>query len=138
MATAQVPASTSAAEGPVDASTLGVATKSVLSNGAANGSAPAPEHVDGSTTKPSQDTSTPDANDATGDFSGNVDTNNDLPSQATLKAVESTILLDEHGKSRPFKAIYTGANVTRRVLVIFVRHFFCGVSLSYDGFSAIQ
>ncbi|MCG8388066.1 MAG: hypothetical protein MJA30_21135 [Cytophagales bacterium] len=38
------------------------------------------------------------------------------------------IVLDRLGKSHQFKTLYTGKNVARRVLVVFVRHFFCGVS----------
>lgn len=61
------------------------------------------------------------------DFEGELATNNDLPSAATLKKIEKYIVLDRHGKSHPFKTLYTGSNVARRVLIIFVRHFFCGV-----------
>ncbi|SPJ85672.1 uncharacterized protein FTOL_11454 [Fusarium torulosum] len=60
------------------------------------------------------------------DFEGELATNNDLPSAATLKKIEKYIVLDRHGKSHPFKTLYTGSNVARRVLIIFVRHFFCG------------
>lgn len=61
------------------------------------------------------------------DFEGELATNNDIPSAATLKKIENYIVLDRHGKSHPFKTLYTGSNVARRVLIIFVRHFFCGV-----------
>ncbi|KAF5584175.1 fmHP [Fusarium subglutinans] len=60
------------------------------------------------------------------DFEGELATNNDLPSVETLKKIENYIVLDRHGKSHPFKTLYTGSNVARRVLIIFVRHFFCG------------
>ncbi|KAF4963776.1 hypothetical protein FSARC_8259 [Fusarium sarcochroum] len=60
------------------------------------------------------------------DFEGELATNNDIPSVATLKKIENYIVLDRHGKSHPFKSLYTGSNVARRVLIIFVRHFFCG------------
>ncbi|KAF5662228.1 peroxiredoxin 2 family [Fusarium heterosporum] len=60
------------------------------------------------------------------DFEGELATNNDIPSAATLKKIEKYIVLDRHGKSHPFKTLYTGSNVARRVLIIFVRHFFCG------------
>lgn len=62
------------------------------------------------------------------DFAGEVETNNDLPSQATLRKLENHTVLDADGKSHTFKSIYSGHNVARRVLVIFIRHFFCGVS----------
>lgn len=60
------------------------------------------------------------------DFEGELATNNDLPSAETLNKIENYIVLDRHGKSHPFKTLYTGSNVARRVLIIFVRHFFCG------------
>ncbi|RGP73395.1 peroxiredoxin 2 family [Fusarium longipes] len=60
------------------------------------------------------------------DFEGELATNNEIPSLETLKKIENYIVLDRHGKSHPFKTLYTGSNVARRVLIIFVRHFFCG------------
>jgi hypothetical protein len=66
--------------------------------------------------------------DSTIEFEGDVNTNNDLPTQATLNKIENLPILDKDGKSLPFKNLYTGPGVTRRVLIIFVRHFFCGVS----------
>ena len=63
------------------------------------------------------------------DFAGDVDTNNVLPTQALLSKIEAYPVLDRDGKSIPFKSLYTGPNVTRRVLLIFVRHFYCGVRL---------
>ncbi|EFQ35083.1 hypothetical protein CGRA01v4_11740 [Colletotrichum graminicola] len=60
------------------------------------------------------------------DFEGEIQTNNDLPTPETLKKIENYVVLDRHGKSHPFKSLYTGRNVARRVLIIFVRHFFCG------------
>lgn len=62
------------------------------------------------------------------DFQGEVLTNNDLPSQETIRRIGDYIVLDRHGKTHTFKSLYTGRNVARRVLIIFVRHFFCGVS----------
>jgi hypothetical protein len=71
-----------------------------------------------------------DAVDHTSEFTGEVDTNNTLPSAEMISKVENLPVLDKDGRSIPFKSLYTGPNVARRVLVIFVRHFFCGVSLS--------
>ncbi|KAI1823412.1 hypothetical protein F4861DRAFT_531624 [Xylaria intraflava] len=65
------------------------------------------------------------------DFEGDVETNNELPSQATLSAIENYTVLDRDGKTHPFKSLYSGHNVARRVLVIFVRHFFCGNCQEY-------
>lgn len=61
------------------------------------------------------------------DFEGELATNNELPSPETLRKIENYIVLDRHGKTHTFKSLYSGSNVARRVLVIFVRHFFCGV-----------
>ncbi|KAA8565298.1 hypothetical protein EYC84_011021 [Monilinia fructicola] len=65
------------------------------------------------------------------EFVGDVETNNELPSQEMLRKVESMIVLDKDGKARPFKSLYSGPNVARRVLVIFIRHFFCGNCQEY-------
>ncbi|KAG4414717.1 hypothetical protein IFR04_012151 [Cadophora malorum] len=71
------------------------------------------------------------SHDASADFSGEVNTNNNIPSQETLKRVENFPILDQDGRSIPFKNLYTGPNVTRRVLVIFIRHFYCGNCQEY-------
>ncbi|OBT70419.1 hypothetical protein VE03_00022 [Pseudogymnoascus sp. 23342-1-I1] len=65
------------------------------------------------------------------DFAGDVDTNNIIPSQSTLSKIEDYPVLDRDGKSVPFKSLYTGPNVPRRVLLIFVRHFYCGNCQQY-------
>lgn len=62
------------------------------------------------------------------DFQGEVLTDNELPSEETIRRIGDYIVLDRHGKTHTFKSLYTGRNVARRVLIIFVRHFFCGVS----------
>lgn len=64
------------------------------------------------------------------DFDEELSTTNELPSAEVQKMIEEYIVLDSHGKSRTFKSLYMGGNVARRVLVIFIRHFFCGVSLA--------
>ncbi|KAI8630011.1 hypothetical protein F5Y19DRAFT_67924 [Xylariaceae sp. FL1651] len=65
------------------------------------------------------------------DFQGEVQTNNDIPTLQTLRTIESYTVLDRNGKTHPFKSLYSGRNVARRVLVIFVRHFFCGNCQEY-------
>lgn len=65
------------------------------------------------------------------DFQGEVLTNNELPSAETIRRIGDYIVLDRHGKTHTFKSLYTGRNVARRVLIIFVRHFFCGVSSTF-------
>ncbi|KAH0593113.1 hypothetical protein MHUMG1_09115 [Metarhizium humberi] len=65
------------------------------------------------------------------DFDGEVTTNNVLPSAETIKSIEDYIVLDRDGKSKTFKSLYSGNNVARRVLVVFIRHFFCGNCQEY-------
>ncbi|WQF88833.1 Putative peroxiredoxin-like 2A/B/C, Thioredoxin-like superfamily [Colletotrichum destructivum] len=60
------------------------------------------------------------------DFDGEIQTNNDLPTPQILKKIEKYVVLDRHGKSHTFKSLYSGRNAARRVLIIFIRHFFCG------------
>lgn len=62
------------------------------------------------------------------DFQGSVLSNDDLPSPETIRRIGEYTVLDRYGKSHTFKSLYTGRSVARRVLVIFVRHFYCGVS----------
>ena len=72
----------------------------------------------------------PKAETTAGDFDGDIKVSNKLPTIAELKKVADLPVLDADGQSQPFKNIYSGEKATRRVLVIFVRHFFCGVSIS--------
>lgn len=60
-----------------------------------------------------------------------INTNNDLPTRETLQKIQDFPILDQDGKVVPFKTLYTGPNVTRRVLIIFIRHFFCGNCQEY-------
>ena len=79
--------------------------------------------------------STPQHDDFSGtnplDFSGSVDSTNELPSASTLARIGNYMVLDRDGKSHPFRTLYTGKHVARRVLVIFVRHFYCGNCQEY-------
>lgn len=83
----------------------------------------------GSSPRPSIQTDFDDDDVNPADFQGEVLTNDELPSPETVRRIEDYIVLDKHGKTHTFKSLYTGRNVARRVLIIFVRHFFCGVSL---------
>lgn len=67
------------------------------------------------------------------DFHGEVQTNNELPTVETLRKIENYTVLDRSGKSVPFHSLYKGTNVARRVMIIFIRHFFCGVSAMASG-----
>lgn len=96
--------------------------KEIQSNGNAKSQTPPPKiSLDTSST------ATNDTADPTAEFVGDVDTDNTIPSQALLRKVADVQVLDQDGKSRPFKSLYSGPMVAGRVLVIFVRHFFCGV-----------
>ena len=64
------------------------------------------------------------------DFQGDVLVSNDIPTQADLDKCADLLVLDAQGTSRPFKTLHTGEGVAPRQLIIFVRHFFCGVSIS--------
>lgn len=65
------------------------------------------------------------------DFEGEIATTNELPSPEKIRQLDDYIVLDKDGKSHTFKTLYSGTNVARRVLIIFVRHFFCGNCQEY-------
>ena len=50
-----------------------------------------------------------------------------MPSVEALRKLQDHLVLDKEGKSRTFRSLYNGKNSARRVLIIFIRHFFCGV-----------
>ncbi|RDA93617.1 hypothetical protein CP533_6171 [Ophiocordyceps camponoti-saundersi (nom. inval.)] len=54
------------------------------------------------------------------------DSSNDLPSDEAIRRTEKYVLLDRDGRTHTFQSLYSGHNVAQRVLVVFVRHFFCG------------
>jgi hypothetical protein len=56
--------------------------------------------------------------------------NDELPSMVMQRQVENHTVLDRNGDAHPFRSLYSGPDSASRVLVIFVRHFFCGVSFS--------
>ncbi|KJZ76890.1 hypothetical protein HIM_03767 [Hirsutella minnesotensis 3608] len=65
------------------------------------------------------------------EFDGHLETDDELPSAQTLDKIASYVVLDRDGRSHTFQSLYSGANVARRVLVVFVRHFFCGNCQDY-------
>ncbi|TVY52511.1 Thioredoxin-like protein AAED1 [Lachnellula cervina] len=69
--------------------------------------------------------------DHTAEFNGDVNTNNEIPTQEDLARLEKLMVLDKDGVTIPFKDLYNGPNVARRVLIIFIRHFFCGNCQEY-------
>ncbi|KAK4042670.1 thioredoxin-like protein AAED1 [Parachaetomium inaequale] len=65
------------------------------------------------------------------DFEGSVDINHDLPTAETIRKIDNYTVLDRDGKSHTFRSLYTGRHTARRVLIIFVRHFYCGNCQQY-------
>ncbi|KAF5586480.1 6-hydroxy-d-nicotine oxidase [Fusarium pseudocircinatum] len=62
--------------------------------------------------------------------------NDDLPNAEALKIADGSEVLDGKGEKHTFKSIYSGPEKPRRVLVVFVRHFFCCSCVSYTSFLA--
>lgn len=56
------------------------------------------------------------------------------PSAEKLRKIEDYIVLDKEGNKHTFKSLYAGPESTACVLVIFIRHFFCGVGFSCPPF----
>ena len=68
--------------------------------------------------------------DPQGDFEGDIKVDNKPPSKADLEKVADSPVLDVDKKSHTFKSLYAdNEQGARRVLIIFIRHFFCGVRL---------
>ena len=63
----------------------------------------------------------------TGEFKGDIEVSNKLPSKGDLERIADLPVLDGMGKAHTFKTLYSSTGEGRRVLVIFIRHFFCGV-----------
>jgi len=75
-------------------------------------------------------TSTASTNDpSTKDFRGDLKVSNALPNKAILATAGGVYVLNKEGKKIPFKSLYSSYHgECRKVLIIFIRHFFCGVS----------
>lgn len=58
----------------------------------------------------------------------NKNVNDEPPSASALKAADAIELYDENSKKHTFKSIYNRPDLPKRVLVVFVRHFYCCVS----------
>lgn len=76
---------------------------------------------------------TPKSDPSLTNFSGDVNVSRELPSKEKIEEAAEIPILDSDGKERPFKTLYTSSNAheKRRVLIIFVRHFFCGNCQEY-------
>ena len=60
---------------------------------------------------------------------GDIEVSNKLPSKLDLAKVADLPVLDAAGKKHTFKSLYAHDD-QRRTLIIFIRHFFCGVSFT--------
>lgn len=64
----------------------------------------------------------------TQEFDGDLETNHSLPSRATLRNCQDIPIFDSTGKEHRFGDLWEDDhNSQKRVLIIFIRHFFCGV-----------
>lgn len=107
-------------------------TKSAATASPDQASVPAKRPLNSATEGPAAPSSSIDVNKTKPeDFEGEVCTTNELPSAETISKIGEYIVLDKDGRSRTFKSLYSGHNVARRVLVVFVRHFFCGNCQEY-------
>lgn len=52
-----------------------------------------------------------------------------IPALDVSKKAESLEVLDMDGKKHTFASLYSGPDTPSRVLVVFVRHVFCGVCM---------
>jgi hypothetical protein len=67
------------------------------------------------------------AENPTGEFSGSIRVSQKVPTRADLDKVADIPVLDAEGRSRTFRSLYSSESGSKRVLIVFVRHFFCGV-----------
>lgn len=67
---------------------------------------------------------------ATQEFQGDVKVSTALPSESTLERTADLPVFDVEGKTVSFKSLYwANGNESKKVMIIFIRHFFCGVSI---------
>ncbi|KAI9767767.1 MAG: hypothetical protein M1840_005448 [Geoglossum simile] len=69
--------------------------------------------------------------DPSAEFQGDLAVSDDVPTKEILDQAAELPVLAVDGSSHPFKSLYSGEGVARRVLVVFVRHFFCGNCQQY-------
>ncbi|MCJ1427376.1 hypothetical protein MMC29_005279 [Sticta canariensis] len=67
----------------------------------------------------------------TGEFKGDIEVSNKLPSKGDLERIADLPVLDDAGEAHAFKTLYSSTAEARRVLIIFIRHFFCGNCQEY-------
>ncbi len=64
------------------------------------------------------------------EFQGDVKVSTALPSKSTLEKIADLPVFDVNGKAVPFKSLYwSDSRERKKVMIIFIRHFFCGVSV---------
>ena len=69
----------------------------------------------------------------TGEFKGDIQVDDTLPNAKMLDKAGGLMVLDADKRKHSFKSLYEGKG---RILVVFIRHFFCGVGLpSHSKFS---
>jgi hypothetical protein len=62
---------------------------------------------------------------------GEIDISDDLPTEEILEEAGDIPIYDSEGNEKPFKSLYSGDSaIGEQQLVIFVRHFYCGVSFT--------
>ncbi|ERF68970.1 hypothetical protein EPUS_09024 [Endocarpon pusillum Z07020] len=69
---------------------------------------------------------------ATQEFQGDVKVSTALPSESTLERIADLPVFDVDGKTVSFKSLYwSNGNESKKVMIIFIRHFFCGNCQEY-------
>jgi hypothetical protein len=67
---------------------------------------------------------------ATQEFQGNIEVSTALPSKSTLEEIADLPVLGVDGQIVPFKSLYwSDTSEGKKVMIIFIRHFFCGVCI---------
>jgi hypothetical protein len=73
----------------------------------------------------------PESDEMFEQFNDQIQISDNLPDAASMEAAGEIPIFDSEGNSRPFKSIYSGdLAIGEQQMVLFVRHFFCGVSLA--------
>ncbi|KAL9121940.1 MAG: hypothetical protein Q9187_001504 [Circinaria calcarea] len=62
---------------------------------------------------------------------GDIKVSKNLPTKTDLEKCAELPVLDVHSKKHTFESLYSGERAARHVLVLFIRHFFCGNCQEY-------
>lgn len=65
----------------------------------------------------------------TDDFTGDLKVSQKPPSRAELESVGDMPVLDADGKTHTFRSLFSSEDQQSRTMIIFIRHFFCGVRI---------